>query len=78
MQLVWQHQQIGERQAGQHHEEQRGQDPPGPTLVKAGKREVVPLKLADQDAGDEIPADDEEDVDPTYPRRSCGYPRETG
>ena len=55
--------QPGERDEARDDQQQRRQDPSRPPLVEARQGERPRLPLGDDQAGDEIAADDEEDVD---------------
>ena len=58
-----QHPGPGERQAAEHDDEQGGDDAPRTTLVEAENREAALVLAGDDDARDQIAADDEEHVD---------------
>ena len=61
------HQERARAERGGDHDQQRRQDAAGAPLVEARQREGVAAELSQQDAGDQIPADDEEHVDADEP-----------
>lgn len=70
--ILGQEQKPGDQGAGGQDRKKRRQDPSSPALVEARYREIAQIDLAGDDAGDEIAADHEEDIDPGKSARQSG------
>jgi hypothetical protein len=72
--LVGQRDHLKHSDCRQQHDEERRDDPAQAAFVEAQERELVRLHLAKNDRGNQVAADDEEDIDPDEPARHPGCP----